>query len=62
MTLGSAGLFMLVIGTVLACKAERYSGRVAQVEYAAGLLIVGGLSIIGLGLGWAVDPLPFAAP
>lgn len=62
MILGSAGLSMLVVGTVLACRAERYIGRAAQLEFAGGLLIVGGLSLIGIGLAWTLNPMPFVAP
>lgn len=61
MILGSAGLPMLVAGTVLACSSERYAGRTAQVEFAAGVLIVGGLSFIGAGLAWALNPMHFVS-
>jgi len=52
---------MLVAGTVLACSSERYAGRIAQVEFAAGVLIVGGLSLIGAGLAWALNPMHFVS-
>ena len=62
MIFGSAGLSMLVAGTVLAVGAERYVGRTAQLEFVAGLLIVGGLLLIGIGLAWTFEPMSFVSP
>lgn len=62
MILGTAGLSMLMLGTVLALRAERYVGRTTQLECAAGVCIVGGLSLIGIGLAWAMEPMPFVSP
>jgi hypothetical protein len=62
MILGTAGLSMLFAGAVLAVLAERYVGHTTQFEYAGGFLIVGGLSLIGIGLAWTLDPLPFVSP
>ncbi|HEV2629158.1 MAG TPA: hypothetical protein VGV41_10980 [Pseudolabrys sp.] len=62
MILGSAGLSLLVAGIVLALLAERYVGRVAQLECAGGILIVGGLSLIGIGLAWALNSMSFVSP
>jgi len=60
--LGSAGLSMLVVGTALAVSAERYVERTAQLEFFGGVLIVGGLSLIGIGLEWTHNPMPFVSP
>ena len=60
--LGGAGFSVLVAGAALALDAERYPGRATQVEFAAGVLIVGGLSIIGAGFAWALDTLAFLSP
>jgi hypothetical protein len=57
MMFGSAGLSMLVVGTLLVCVAEKYSAMIARIEFVAGLLIVGGLSLIGVGLEWVLNPL-----
>lgn len=62
MGMGSSDLLMLAAGTVLACQAERYSAWAARIELVAGMLIVGGLSMIGTGVGWAFNWSPFAAP
>ena len=62
MMLGSAGLAMLVLGTVLAANAGRYVGRTAHLEFAAGVLVIGGLSFIGIGLAWALEPMSFVSP
>jgi hypothetical protein len=62
MILGSAGLSLLIAGTVLACCAEHYVRRAAQLELTAGMLIVGGFSLIGIGLAWTLDPMPFVSP
>lgn len=62
MILGSAGLSMLVAGTVLAIRAERSVGRMSQLELAGGLLILGGLSLIGIGLAWVFNPISFVSP
>ena len=43
---GNMAVCVLVVGTVLACKARPGSG----LELAAGVLIIGGLSLIGAGL------------
>lgn len=61
MILGSAGLSMLLAGTVLAWCADRSVGRAAQFEFAGGLLIVGGLALIGIGLAAAMEPAPFVS-
>ena len=62
MIFGNAGLLMLVVGTVLAWRAERYVRRAAQLELAGGLLIVGGLSLIGIGLAWTLSRRPSCRP
>lgn len=62
MIIGSAGLSMLVVGAALAVIAERYVGRTAQLECAGGILIIGGLSLIGIGLAWVPEPMSFASP
>jgi hypothetical protein len=62
MILGGAGFSIMVAGAVLAFSAERYPGHAAQVEFAAGVLIVGGLSIIGAGLAWVLNPMAFVSP
>lgn len=56
MILESASLSMLVIGTAFACCAESYPTRTFAMEFAAGVLIVGGLALTGLGLEWALNP------
>lgn len=58
MIVGCIGASMLVAGTVLACRAERYVERFEQTECAAGILIVGGLAVIGAGLEWGLNALP----
>lgn len=43
-------LMSLVLGGTVAVLAERYPGHVATLETIAGVLLVGGLSLIGAGL------------
>jgi hypothetical protein len=62
MILGSSGLSMLIVGTVLACRAERYAGYTNHMELVAGWLIVGGLSLIGVGVAWALNPGVLMSP
>ncbi|MGN6572741.1 MAG: hypothetical protein ACTHLO_15135 [Pseudolabrys sp.] len=53
---GFAGMAMLVAGIVLAVVAEARMSRADLVELAAGLLIVGGLTLIGMGVECAFNP------
>lgn len=52
MMVGNVGVCMLVVGAILACKAQPGSERAAEQESVAGALIIGGLSLIGAGLDW----------
>ena len=54
--LGFAGMAMLIAGIVLAVAAEIYVSRAKLIELVAGLLIVGGLTLIGVGLECALNP------
>ena len=54
--LGFGGMAMLIAGIVLAVAAELYPSRAKPIELAAGLLIVGGLTLIGMGLECAFNP------
>jgi hypothetical protein len=47
---------MLVAGTVLAVIAEADMARAKLIELVAGLLIVSGLTLIGMGLECAFNP------
>lgn len=57
MIVGSAGLSLLVLGTALALAAETQAAWCEILETAAGVLIVGGLTLIGAGVGWPMLPL-----
>ena len=54
--LGFAGMAMLIAGIVLAVAAEVYVSRAKPIELAAGLLIVGCLTLIGIGVECALNP------
>jgi hypothetical protein len=54
--LGFAGMAMLIAGIVLAVIAEKPLPHAKSIELAAGLLIVGGLTLIGVGLECALNP------
>ena len=54
--LGFAGMAMLIAGIVLAVAAEVYVSRTKPIELAAGLLIVGGLTLIGMGVECVLNP------
>jgi hypothetical protein len=54
--LGFAGMAMLIAGIVLAVAAEVYVSRAKPIELAAGLLIVGGLTLIGMGVECVLNP------
>ena len=62
MVVGCIGSFMLFVGAALACRAGRYVGRTEQLERLAGILVVGGLSVIGIGLAWALNASVVVAP
>jgi hypothetical protein len=40
----------VVMGTAIACVAERYPARVETLETGAGILLIGGLALLGSGL------------
>jgi hypothetical protein len=54
--LGFGGMAMLMAGIVLAVIAEKPLPRAKLIELVAGLLIVGGLTLIGMGLECALNP------
>jgi hypothetical protein len=54
--LGFAGMAMLIAGIVLAVAAETYVSHAKPIELVAGILIVGGLTLIGMGLECAFNP------
>jgi hypothetical protein len=53
---GSVSLLMLLIGAALALASSTYPTYVKVLEYVAGVLILGGLALLGVGLGFAFDP------
>lgn len=55
MIIGSAGMLMLAVGVALACRAEKCAAQAAATEHVAGCLIIGGLTLIGIGVDWAFD-------
>lgn len=56
--IGTIALSMLVIGCALAISSDIYPASAELMEYAAGVLIVGGLLLLGAGIEWALRPLP----
>jgi hypothetical protein len=60
--LGIVALSMLVAGSMLAVRAESNVESAAQLECAVGIFIVGGLSLLGIGLAWALNPMTFMSP
>lgn len=60
--LASLSLFILVVGAGLAFTAETYPAQTSTLELVAGFLVVGGLSLIGIGLYWALNPLLIGWP
>ncbi len=48
--IAAVGLMSLLIGTALACAAERVPARVAILENSGGALLIAGLALIGSGL------------
>ena len=54
--LGFAGMAMLIAGIVLAVPAETYVSHARPIELVAGMMIVGGLTLIGMGLECAFNP------
>ena len=51
---------MFVLGAGLACSTEWYPAQASNLELVAGVLLVGGLFLIGIGVDWALKP-PFLA-
>jgi len=47
---GVAGLFIVTIGNVGACLAQRFPDHTKTVETAAGFLLLGGFALIGCAL------------
>jgi len=44
------GLFSVVVGTIVACVAERFPTHVEALETGAGVLLVGGFALTGYAL------------
>lgn len=56
MIIESTGFSMLIIGSVIAGIAEKYAARTAEIE-SAGVLLLAGLALIGIGLNWTLNLL-----
>lgn len=51
-----AGWVVSLAGAVLAVASERCVAPSEQMEFVAGLLIIGGLSLIAIALAWVLGP------
>jgi hypothetical protein len=47
---GAAGLFIVTIGSVVACLSKRFAANTEMVETVAGFLLLGGFALIGCAL------------
>jgi hypothetical protein len=48
--IGTAGVLVATIGTVVACLAKRFPAYTETVETAAGFLLLGGFALVGCAL------------